>query len=863
MLKIIFKVGRLSLFALFFSLVLSSSPVWASASDWPQFQKDAQRSGQIAVETPVSSPRPAWSKFIFRQGSLGIQNTPVVSKDAVYVFAGNKLLAIEKKTGETLWEKDLGAQSALQIPTPAIGAGRVFVATFDGRLLAFEAQSGAELWNKKVSERGFQCPVTYHNGKIYIGEGGTGGETNSYYCLTEDGVVSWVYTARTAGYLWCGAAVAGDYLVFGNVDGVLTSVHKDTGALADTLNLRDANRISFARTTPGRIRASVTYQDGYLFTTSEAGADAGYLWKTGFDQAAGKFLNGGFSIPIGFSTSTPVVYAGRIYVGQGEHGYPGSLVCLNETDGQIIWNCPVEQGVKSSPALMIAEDGAYLYFTTAKNDGFLYCLDEDGKLVWKSNPPDDGYIIQGVAAAEGAVFLGTSGGYLYCFEEEKEWPRFQKDLQNSGKAAGPAPIEKPGVAWQVFTHYTATHGIDHPPVIANGKVMVVDVDEYAWAFDVNTGKSLWCTKLTEGLRFNLSTPAYGEGKFFVAASTGHIYALDEDSGQIIWGGKLTQGTGQKEELSTQVLYHEGRVYVGSWEGVYYCLDAKGAGGSPKVLWQYVVNGAFEWWSGPAVIGDYLLFGDSNSVLVSVYKDSGIKVDEINLGAHYNVSAGKIRSAVAYHHQTERIYLTSNNGYVYALGFDPLTGKFNPAGGWHTSVGSFTSSTPVVYGGRVYVCSGTFHKQGGVYCLREADGALLWKHEFSGYGSEASPAVSVQNGKAYIYITTDCAKGAVYCFDEDGNMRWEFVPGHPEYVLAGVAIAGGKVFFANDAGYLYALGSFPDWDVNCDGQVNVLDMVVIGQHWGETGNPGWIRADVNKDGVINVLDMVLVGQRWPG
>lgn len=51
------------------------------------------------------------------------------------------------------------------------------------------------------------------------------------------------------------------------------------------------------------------------------------------------------------------------------------------------------------------------------------------------------------------------------------------------------------------------------------------------------------------------------------------------------------------------------------------------------------------------------------------------------------------------------------------------------------------------------------------------------------------------------------------------------------------------------------------DVNADTSVNVLDLVLVGQHWGETGAPGWIRADVNKDSSINVLDMVIIGQRW--
>jgi len=55
----------------------------------------------------------------------------------------------------------------------------------------------------------------------------------------------------------------------------------------------------------------------------------------------------------------------------------------------------------------------------------------------------------------------------------------------------------------------------------------------------------------------------------------------------------------------------------------------------------------------------------------------------------------------------------------------------------------------------------------------------------------------------------------------------------------------------------------DGDVNGDGAANVLDMVLVGQHWGETGLTGWIREDANEDGTVNVLDMIVIGQRWNG
>ena len=54
-----------------------------------------------------------------------------------------------------------------------------------------------------------------------------------------------------------------------------------------------------------------------------------------------------------------------------------------------------------------------------------------------------------------------------------------------------------------------------------------------------------------------------------------------------------------------------------------------------------------------------------------------------------------------------------------------------------------------------------------------------------------------------------------------------------------------------------------WDLNEDDHINILDLILIGQHWGETGTPCWIPMDVNCDGVINILDMILVGQHWTG
>ena len=51
---------------------------------------------------------------------------------------------------------------------------------------------------------------------------------------------------------------------------------------------------------------------------------------------------------------------------------------------------------------------------------------------------------------------------------------------------------------------------------------------------------------------------------------------------------------------------------------------------------------------------------------------------------------------------------------------------------------------------------------------------------------------------------------------------------------------------------------PAWDVNRDGQTNILDLILVGQDLGKA-RPTNARTDVNKDGRRNISDLVLVAQ----
>ncbi|HOO52928.1 MAG TPA: PQQ-binding-like beta-propeller repeat protein [Methanothrix sp.] len=368
-----------------------------------------------------TDPQVMWSVDLHR-----IDVTPIIASDRVYVLADNGTLwALDKLTGDAIWNAKMDGW-IFQTSTPALAGGRIFAATDSGDLAAFDARTGEEVWTRSLTDRRFEVPIASFDGRIYLGEGSAYGRGEKrYFCLDEGGDEVWTLSRDTTGYMWCGAAVAGDYLVYGSNDGLLLSVDRKTGRLSDLLDLSDGSRIDFAASDPGRIRASVSYKDGFVYTASEFSAERGYAWKVGFDEDDGSFENLGWSSPVGFSTSTPAVYNGRVYLGVGEHGYPGALTCLNDSTGDVIWSYPVDAGVKSSPVISAAEECPRIVFTVAKVNGSIYCIEDGGsepRLLWRFDPPDDGYILAGAAVSDGRVYFGTEKGLLYCLSDVQAEP---------------------------------------------------------------------------------------------------------------------------------------------------------------------------------------------------------------------------------------------------------------------------------------------------------------------------------------------------------------------------------------------------------------------------------------------------------
>jgi hypothetical protein len=57
----------------------------------------------------------------------------------------------------------------------------------------------------------------------------------------------------------------------------------------------------------------------------------------------------------------------------------------------------------------------------------------------------------------------------------------------------------------------------------------------------------------------------------------------------------------------------------------------------------------------------------------------------------------------------------------------------------------------------------------------------------------------------------------------------------------------------------------NWDLNSDGYCTIFDLVLVSNHYSQSGSAGWIREDADNNGEIQVLDLVFVsnhyGESW--
>ena len=368
-------------------------PLTELEAEWPDFRGNSSNNAVTTKKTPVSAEDGMlyWAKKIglFSTGTSGnasggsAVSSPILVNGALIVYAGSTLYRINKDTGETLQTGTMAGESSFSINSATYADGMLFVALSNGRVQAFNAETLDSLWLYTDPLGGqSNCPIAVCDGYVYTGF--WNGETKdaNYVCLSitdekpneklEAKTATWRYT-KAGGFYWAGAYVSEDFMLLGTDDGKTgyTNGHGSillmdpkTGCVLDRT---DAPR--------GDVRSSICYADGAYYATSKGGdfiritlsADKRSIAKV--DILALENGTGGTAM----STSTPVVYNGRAYVGVSGSAqfdaYSGHNITVIDLSGAMSIAYRVEtkgypqtSGLLSTAYEKNGNDYVYVYF---------------------------------------------------------------------------------------------------------------------------------------------------------------------------------------------------------------------------------------------------------------------------------------------------------------------------------------------------------------------------------------------------------------------------------------------------------------------------------------------------------------------
>lgn len=434
------------------SVILSAAPSSGLpnySGEWPTFRNSKNNNALTNTVTPDSAAT-AELKWVKKYGTGWSASTsiPIIVNNNVYFIMGSKIIRADKATGDVLREGTLKGSAGFSTNSLVYAEGMVFAQVGNGVIQAFNADTLESLWVTEAIGGQTISPITYYNGYIYTGM--WRGETNmqNFACFSvtdedptngfETKYATWLMP-HMGGYYCVGAYVNDVCAVFGSDDGtsdsnsptaVLYSVNPVTGSVIDTIN-----------DVKGDIRCCVVYDSGRVYFTTKGG----YLYSVGlnsngtFDHASIK------SIQIGsMSTSTPVIYKGRLYVGCSGKGYDwdgdsGSGIAVVDVSGgklDIIYKASTpgypQAGALVSTAFEAATGKVYVYTTYNKNPGGIYIIEDSaGQTEPSANNGDlyvpekayQQYCISTICAdSEGTLYYKNDSGALIAVKSKAKLP---------------------------------------------------------------------------------------------------------------------------------------------------------------------------------------------------------------------------------------------------------------------------------------------------------------------------------------------------------------------------------------------------------------------------------------------------------
>lgn len=408
---------------------------------------------------------------------------------------------------------------------------------------------------------------------------------------------------------------------------------------------------------------------------------------------------------------------------------------------------------------------------------------------------------------------------------DAEWAGYGNSGNGTSVTDAKTPAQAAGLKWAF--DWKAESGQQYAncsePVIANGFVYIATENELI-KIDSSTGKKVASAPLASKVSYS-SRPIYTNGLIIVPLNGGAVQAITADKLICKW---LTPGLTDLTQSSCTVVSDGEYVYVGTADGKKYVNGSftriKIATG--EVSWQNIDADEGYYWTGAALTDKYAIVPTSAGTLKCIDKATGDVVSTMKLGALANADC------VADPSNGSTFYQMTHDGKLHVISLSAKgvlsEQKTVDLGLTNNMSAPAVSGDNLIVGGQTATGSALVLynlKTGKTTMVTAADGKEL-PAGFNGIA--ATPLVSVQGGKTYVYFTLNgadtkdfvnySAGGGVYRYtlgDAEATQIYD-AAGHYQYCDSPViADASGNLYYINDSGTLFKLGAVESWTVAFD------------------------------------------------
>jgi outer membrane protein assembly factor BamB len=339
---------------------------------------------------------------------------------------------------------------------------------------------------------------------------------------------------------------------------------------------------------------------------------------------------------------------------RGDQALTGTSVFEFPAKPEILWTFKVDDEIKSSP---VSCDDKIVF---GAGDGFIYCLDINGKLIWKFN--SNNTIEAPAIILEGNVYIGNLGGSLFSLNLNTGWKNWE--YITDGQISGSPNYWKTG---------------------NNLYILVGSYDFNLHCVDAQTGKNKW---KYESDNYINGAAACQSGVAVFGGCDGFLHLVDISTGNLK----------KKVEVATYVAgsasLSESNAFIGDYDGRFTCVGLN----DQKIKWQWqdeITNLPFI--CSPSVLKDRILTGNDNKYIYCLDKMTGKMIWKFNTGSRVEASTVVSHS---------KVLVANMRGDLFLL--DVNNGKKL----WSFEIGTPVSATPAILKDRFIVAA----IDGTVYCF---------------------------------------------------------------------------------------------------------------------------------------------------